>query len=590
MIRILLLHILTCALLLSSCQPADVDTTEALPFSNDGKTWGLIATDGTVILPANSLQHRPSPIVGGMFSMSDSTGRIYLYDSRHPSSPVSQRSFVSIGHFFESVTPALEASEGPILLIDKQGNNVASTAQYPQYEIVLMHNFSNGLALFATASGKYGYMDTRGNIAIPPLYDRAYDFHEGLALVGNTNSQGQTGYLLIDTDGQTSTAIGLSNSLLDTRIAGNRLLFYNISSRHLGFLNRKSDLQFYLPDHIDQASRYLYDMAVIRSKHQKGLIDLQGNILLPPVYENIHVAGPELVALKKDSLWGITDLTDNPAIHFRYDSIGHYYGSGQAIARKQGRSFFINRQGEPAGETYAYILEDSTASRLCPQRFLIHMPAQASTAEPAAQPLQAQANADVPSQQDRKEDTPTANTSRIEQNDWKQISKQHPFYQEAIKVVSGKLEEKDAENRRMILNYVEHLLYDQRYRLSGTAVQRECPYHRRHRRPLFPERNRLPVTCPGALQCQKQTPVPGQAETGVQCQPKHRRPIQQFPHHAPPHHQRYLWSKPAAAIPVRHLFRRRLSVPALGFPRRDRPPNPCTYLATAHADRPDTDT
>ena len=79
MIRILLLHILTCALLLSSCQPADVDTTEALPFSNDRKTWGLIATDGTVILPANSLQHLPSPIVGGMFSMSDSTGRIYLY-------------------------------------------------------------------------------------------------------------------------------------------------------------------------------------------------------------------------------------------------------------------------------------------------------------------------------------------------------------------------------------------------------------------------------------------------------------------------------------------------------------------------------
>lgn len=457
MIRILLLHILTCALLLSSCQPADVDTTEALPFSNDGKTWGLIATDGTVILPANSLQHRPSPIVGGMFSMSDSTGRIYLYDSRHPSSPVSQRSFVSIGHFFESVTPALEASEGPILLIDKQGNNVASTAQYPQYEIVLMHNFSNGLALFATASGKYGYMDTRGNIAIPPLYDRAYDFHEGLALVGNTNSQGQTGYLLIDTDGQASTAIGLSNSLLDTRIAGNRLLFYNISSRHLGFLNRKSDLQFYLPDHIDQASRYLYDMAVIRSKRQKGLIDLQGNILLPPVYENIHVAGPELIALKKDSLWGITELTDNPAIHFRYDSIGHYYGSGQAIARKQGRSFFINRQGEPAGETYAYILEDSTASRLCPQCFLIHMPAQTPTVEPAAQPLQTQANADMPSQQDRKEDNPTTNTSRIEQNDWKQISKQHPFYQEAIKVVSGKLEEKDAENRRMILNYVEHL-------------------------------------------------------------------------------------------------------------------------------------
>ena len=37
------------------------------------------------------------------------------------------------------------------------------------------------------------------------------------------------------------------------------------------------------------------------------------------------------------------------------------------------------------------------------------------------------------------------------------MAKDHPFFAEASKVISGKLEEKDADNRRMILNYCEHL-------------------------------------------------------------------------------------------------------------------------------------
>lgn len=41
--------------------------------------------------------------------------------------------------------------------------------------------------------------------------------------------------------------------------------------------------------------------------------------------------------------------------------------------------------------------------------------------------------------------------------DLSQMAKNHPFYHEAAKVLSGKLAEKDAENRRVILNYCEHL-------------------------------------------------------------------------------------------------------------------------------------
>ena len=39
-------------------------------------------------------------------------------------------------------------------------------------------------------------------------------------------------------------------------------------------------------------------------------------------------------------------------------------------------------------------------------------------------------------------------SSQIEQQDWRKVSKQHPFYQEAAKVVSGKLEEKQDKTER----------------------------------------------------------------------------------------------------------------------------------------------
>ena len=54
--------------------------------------------------------------------------------------------------------------------------------------------------------------------------------------------------------------------------------------------------------------------------------------------------------------------------------------------------------------------------------------------------------------------TPQKSDKRsIVKTDIATMAKDNPFFAEASKVISGKLEEKDADNRRMILNYCEHL-------------------------------------------------------------------------------------------------------------------------------------
>ena len=304
-----------------------------------------------------------------MFSLANEEGRLQLYSLHDPAHPVSQRSFVRIGHFFENVTLAQEETDSPILLIDKQGNNVASTSQYPQYDIVLMHNFSEGRALFATGNGKYGYMDTQGNIVIPPIYDRAHDFHEGLALAGNTNSQGQSGYLLIDRNGKIKTAIRLSNSLLDARLSDNRLLFCELGTRHFGYLNRQGEPELYLPEKFRLALPYKNDMAVVETEEGQGVIDRQGQPLIPSIYDKIYLTNHGLTAICKNGKWAVVDPRNQAAIQFQYDSIGHYYHEGLAVARQKGRYLLIDKEGNPQGDvTYNVIGEEQTASRLCPQR------------------------------------------------------------------------------------------------------------------------------------------------------------------------------------------------------------------------------
>ena len=58
----------------------------------------------------------------------------------------------------------------------------------------------------------------------------------------------------------------------------------------------------------------------------------------------------------------------------------------------------------------------------------------------------------------QQDNTPQKRDKRsIFKTDITTMAKDNPFFAEASKVISGKLEEKDADNRRMILNYCEHL-------------------------------------------------------------------------------------------------------------------------------------
>lgn len=438
-------------LCLVSCRNAD-NSVQGLAFKDDmDGQWGLLSVDGSILAPAGTFSNQPSAVVNGLFSLPDGKGTFQLYQSDAPTHPVSPRHFARIGHFFDEVTLAQETPESPILIIDREGKNIASTNQYQQYDIVLAHNFSEGRALVYTRNGKYGYMDTRGKMIIPPIYDCAYDFQDGVALVGITNQEGESGYQVIDREGNIRFGIQLSDCLLSHQFSDDLLMYKEIGTRRCCYLNKEGIPFIYLPESIIESYQFSHKAAVFQTSTGAGIINQKEKILIPANYEAAFIAGKERVCLLTGGHWILADFNEQQLSDTLYDYIGAFYGSNLAVAGKQGKYLFIDRQGKPiSSRTYAQIMEDSIANRLKPQLFIRLKPEKNSPAQPAEH-KESQVKAETIPPQEKLPQSVKHTTQ------WKEISKQNPFYAEAAKVVTGNLEEKDADNRRMILNYVEHL-------------------------------------------------------------------------------------------------------------------------------------
>lgn len=461
--------VLLSSLLTLSCIECRPDGYEinALPFQkNEGDSWGLISTNGIIQIPSGSFDRQPTAVVNGLFGLPDEKGYYQLYNLKHPAHPVNARRFTQIGHFFEEVTLAQEAPDSPILIIDRKGQNIRNVGVSLHYDIILAHNFAEGRALFCTRKGKYGYMDTQGNIAIPPVYDQAYDFHEGLALTGNTNEQGEWCYQLIDRQGNIHTQIQDTPALLDQQTGCGLLKYNNCQSGQCCYLNVAGKEGIFLPDSIREAFRFRHNAAIVCTDRGTGVIDRQGRLLIAPTYEEGFVAGDNRVCLRNGDGWQLADFDGNllKGSAESYERITMFYPTGLAIACSEARCRWIDRQGNPAGEeTFHHIADDLAAMQIVPQVFVRRstgtrpdendseeQPETKETATPT-QPEEARTTRPTPT------DTRSHTTCTIGKDEWKNIGKQNPFYNEASKILSGKLPETDAENRRMILNYVEHL-------------------------------------------------------------------------------------------------------------------------------------
>lgn len=157
--------------------------------------------------------------------------------------------------------------------------------------------FAEGVAA-VEKNGKWGYIDTEGNVVIQIQWDNTYEFHEGVAAVEKTGKWG-----CIDAAG---------NVVIEPKW--------------------------------DNAFGFREGLAAVEKDGQWGFIDTAGNVVIDIQWDATLSFYEGLAIVEKDGKYGFIDTAGNVVIDIEWDWAVRFF-EGRARVQKDGSWFIIDREG-----------------------------------------------------------------------------------------------------------------------------------------------------------------------------------------------------------------------------------------------------
>lgn len=194
--------------------------------------------------------------------------------------------------------------------IDKKGKPVF------YLECDSVSSFQDGLAYFSI-NGKYGYINKLGNTIIQPIYDNADYFQNGLAIVIKNGKQG-----VINKEGKEVLA-----PLYNYIDIYHTIIIAKTNNQYYCFDNKGKK---YLTDSYDKISLDEEGRFYIQKKGKYGFANSDGTIAVPPKYEEVSlIPGKELAIAKNNNLFGVIDFQGNIKVPFIYQNINFFSDNRQ---------------------------------------------------------------------------------------------------------------------------------------------------------------------------------------------------------------------------------------------------------------------
>ena len=265
------------------------DFSDGVALVNKGKGYGYIDTKGKVVIPVNlRLAYDFNDGLAIFFDKNDKYG-----------------------------------------FIDKAGNTVIETKYYS------VNKFSEGLAKLKLELGKpSAYIDKTGKLITDFIYEASSDFSEGLACV---SLDGRT-YGFINTKGEV--AIPFKYNYADPFRDGVSQVKLN---GKWGMINRQGKLV--IPCIYDELTGFQEGLARITVNGQKGFINKEGTVVIKPRFDNANFPNGGLIVVAINNIWFYIDNKGNRAIQEDYDYAAEFIG-GLAKVEKNGKTFIINKMGK----------------------------------------------------------------------------------------------------------------------------------------------------------------------------------------------------------------------------------------------------
>ena len=226
-------------------------------------------------------------------------------------------------------------------IIDINGNMVQPVEFYDAGGDIMTPQYSDGLACVdiynKDDSYKCGYIDAKGHIAIPLIYDSAWQFSEGLAVVAQDNKWG-----FINSKGK------IVIPLVYDRVWQFREGLAPVEKDgKWGFIDATGSIRILLE--YDDVKNFNAGLAPAQKDGKWGFIDSKGRVVIPFEYDDFRSSWPDAInpwplAVEKDGKCGFIDKKGAVVTPLEYDYTNRY-GDGPAVVVKDRKAGIIDDNG-----------------------------------------------------------------------------------------------------------------------------------------------------------------------------------------------------------------------------------------------------
>ncbi|MEE4567997.1 WG repeat-containing protein [Paenibacillus polymyxa] len=264
--------------------------------------YGYINTKGTLVIPCQYTE-------ANVFS--EGKAKVTIADTKE--NAIIDRTGKILSHFKENVDSEYVFTEGLALAYAPNTGKIgfvnASGKLAIPYQYKYSRSFSDGLAIVQNSKGLYGYINTAGKEVIPPQYKSGGDFSEGLAPVQNAKGK-------------------------------------------WGFINKQGKVV--IPFKFTDAQDFSEGLASVKNaKNEVGFIDKTGTLVIKyqqeydvtsPFKEGIALVGKQANSSVSDGKFGYINRQGQLLTKLEYRSESSSFSNGYAVAFiKPGKAFIVSK-------------------------------------------------------------------------------------------------------------------------------------------------------------------------------------------------------------------------------------------------------
>ena len=229
-----------------------------------------------------------------------------------------------------------EFKNGYFLAFDGENNQIYDYKGDRQFlgekDYIYIGPYSDGLftvlRLNSDGEMKMGYVDRAGSQIIPAEYFKAYNFHNGRALVEKYDSES---HQIIDKDGNTIKELNYSEVKAGPR---DGVYLFRGNDGQYGLLDFNGDIlvEDKFDSILDMDGEHILVSFLKDKKILFGVIDKKANYVIQPEYEDIKLLGEGYLGLGKGknsvmgSVYAIADKNGKIITDFKYYGVGGYSG------------------------------------------------------------------------------------------------------------------------------------------------------------------------------------------------------------------------------------------------------------------------